>query len=337
MTAKRELRTVRLELEAGFSSAQLLRANTDGLLELDKALGHSARNYFVVGYGATRRLNVGGSGLKRVSGFESLRAQSVATLFDTDASLISLEDWALNLDYDLQQSDVALDVMHNVFAALLPNIEFHGLDRRKRRLMFKTDSGLVPLSALSDGYQAAIAWIGDLLYRILQTFEDYQSPLSARGLLLVDELDLHLHPNWQRRLFDFLNNNLKHLQIVTTTHSVLTAQQLEAGSLFTVARDQSEVQILPFHGDPSAMLVNQLLMTDAFKVSSDESYRIENAKSQYRVLRDKPSLSATEQTDLAKVKLELEQVVSGGRSNQVLSTEQYEILQRLDQKLSGLK
>ena len=46
----------------------------------------------------------------------------------------------------------------------------------------------LPLSALSDGYQAMAAWSGDLLWQITETFADYSDPLRARGLLLIDEI-----------------------------------------------------------------------------------------------------------------------------------------------------
>jgi predicted ATP-binding protein involved in virulence len=337
VTQRGAARSVRLVFDAKFSSSQWLRANTAGLEALDKALAHSSRNYFVVGYGATRRLGSAEAGLRgfEAGRYHSLRAQSVATLFDAHASLISLEDWALNLDYEQQQSDLALEVMQKVFDAMLPDVRFRGLDRRKRRLMFATEAGVVPLGSLSDGYQAAVAWIGDLLFRVLQSFGDYQSPLSARGLLIVDELDLHLHPRWQRRLFDFLDQHLPNMQILTTTHSPLTAQQLEAGSLFVLRRDQSGVKVEPFVGDPSTMLVNQLLMTDAFGLSTDESYRVQLQKERYRELLAKSRLNKSEQAEISSLKQTLTLLAEGGRSNQALSASQYELLQRLDAKLGG--
>jgi hypothetical protein len=46
--------------------------------------------------------------------------------------------------------------------------------------------------------ELATAWIGDLLYRVTEIFDDYKAPLKTRGLFLIDEVDLHLHPKWQR-------------------------------------------------------------------------------------------------------------------------------------------
>lgn len=96
-------------------------------------------------------------------------------------------------------------------------------------MIFKTPEGEVPLDDLSDGYQNVAVWVGDLLYRITSTFGDYKSPLKARGVLLIDEIDLHLHTKWQRSLLSFLKNKLPNFQLIVTTHSPMVAQQADDG------------------------------------------------------------------------------------------------------------
>ena len=71
----------------------------------------------------------------------------------------------------------------------LPGISFHSIVRDKKQVLFETVDGIISLDQLSDGYQNMAAWIGDLLYRITETFRDYNNPLSARGVLLIDEID----------------------------------------------------------------------------------------------------------------------------------------------------
>ena len=55
-------------------------------------------------------------------------------------------------------------------------------DRAQRRLLFRTADGVLPLAALSDGYQNVAAWVGDVLYRLTETFHDRRRPLDTRGL-----------------------------------------------------------------------------------------------------------------------------------------------------------
>ncbi len=81
---------------------------------------------------------------------------------------------------------------------LLPGVSLARIDRENRSLIFETQDGELPLDQLSEGYQNMAAVQGDLLYRITEVYRDYKTPLSARGLLLIDEIDLHLHPVWQR-------------------------------------------------------------------------------------------------------------------------------------------
>jgi predicted ATPase len=337
VTKGKETRTIKLIIRRSGTVSTFLKENNEGLDLLDRAIGHATRNYFVAGYGAARRLSSSDvSGLRgKTSTYTSTRAQNVATLFDSSATLNSLEQWAMNLDYLSKDGDAGLQVVRQVLDEFLPDVSFGKLDRRKGQLLFKTPEGLVPLNALSDGYQSVTAWVGDLLYRIIETFGDYKKPLEARGLLLIDELDLHLHPRWQRRLIDFLDKQLPNMQILTTTHSPLTAQQGREGFLHALTRKNGIITLEPFEGDPSTMLVNQLLMTDAFGVETDESIVVQGQKERYRTLKDKKRLSPREKQEFTGLKRDLTTLPEGGRTNQLLSQHQVDLLQKLDRELSS--
>ena len=149
-----------------------------------------------------------------------------------------LETWAIDLHY--RRQDEGLAIIHEAMRKLLPGMTFKGIDRERRDLMFDTVDGVVPLAYLSDGYQNMAAWCGDLLFRVTDTFDDYKDPLAARGVLIVDEIDLHLHPVWQRQLRNFLSDMFPNFQFILTTHSPLTAQQAGAGELFLVKRPTPE-------------------------------------------------------------------------------------------------
>ena len=101
----------------------------------------------------------------------------------------------MDLDYRLKAGFASVRTR---LEDLLPGVSLARIDRRNRELIFATQDGELPLDQLSEGYQNMAAWCGDLLYRITEVYRDYRSPLSARGVLLIDEIDLHLHPVWQR-------------------------------------------------------------------------------------------------------------------------------------------
>ncbi|MDB9483769.1 AAA family ATPase, partial [Dolichospermum circinale CS-537/05] len=64
---------------------------------------------------------------------------------------------------------------------------------------------------------------GDLIWRLMQAFPDLEDPTQASGVVLIDELDIHLHPYWQRQIAGWLRNIFPHLQFVIATHSPLIA------------------------------------------------------------------------------------------------------------------
>ncbi|MEE8304720.1 MAG: AAA family ATPase, partial [Candidatus Tectomicrobia bacterium] len=251
--------------------------------------------------------------------------------FDPDALLNPLESWAMDLDYVHNRTGIR--TVRHVLSQFLPQVTFHRIDKKNGRLLFKTPDGIVPLQALSDGYQNIAAWVGDLLYRITEVFEDYRDPLNARGLLLIDEVDLHLHPNWQRELLAFLGRHLPNFQCIVTTHSPMTAQQAGQGHLHYLRREDGHLHIEPFTGTPSRLLVNQLLMSHAFGVASDESLDLQQKKDRYRQLRDQDALSANEEAELTALTTFLQERPSGGRANVQLHEAQVQLLQKIEREL----
>jgi predicted ATP-binding protein involved in virulence len=281
-TAEGEKRHVSLRISRGDTIKEVYETNKETLELLDRAIARAARNYLVIAYGASRRLSSTKLSTQTVTPrFRHPRANNVATLFSPDAMLNPLETWAIDLHYRLQ--DEGLRIVDEAMKKLLPGMTFKGIDRERRDLVFDTVDGEVPLAYLSDGYQNMAAWCGDLLFRITDTFDDYKDPLAARGLLIVDEIDLHLHPVWQRQLRNFLNDMFPNFQFILTTHSPLTAQQASAGELFVMRRptpDQAPI-LEPVGIEPRTMLVHQLLMSPVFGIGTPDSVAVETMKKDY--------------------------------------------------------
>lgn len=299
-TAEWEHRVVELRIQADDNIRTLYANNRLGLELLDDALEHANQNYFVAAYGPFRRLSdeSGSVGLKRSSVSVSPRAECMATLFDKEAAVHPLQLWAMDLDY--QKGDEGLDIVRDSMNKLLPAVEFFGIEKSDRTLLFNTPDGVVPLEQLSDGYQNVAAWIGDLLFRVSEAFAHYRRPLEARGVLLIDEVDAHLHPAWQRRLREFLGNTLPNFQIIATTHSALTLQQAHEGEATVLSRDQKNlVRSTPFPTDPSKLRLHQIYDL-GFRISSLDSWEIERTKADYRSLSSKAeeTLSADEKRKL---------------------------------------
>lgn len=192
------------------------------------------------------------------------------------------------MDLDYRRGEDGLKAVRSALDMLLPDVAFVGIDRERRRLMFKTQDGELPLAALSDGYQAMAAWCGDLLWQITENFKDYRNPLNARGLLLVDEIDLHLHPIWQRHLVTFIKKTLPKVQVVVTTHSPLTIHQADAGELFVLRRGDSDASGATLHaydGAPKKLMLHQLLQSPLFGLETLDSPQVEAMRNELRDLQ----------------------------------------------------
>ncbi|HEY0153095.1 MAG TPA: AAA family ATPase [Longimicrobium sp.] len=287
VTAEGEERHVALHWKRGENIRNLFERNRETLDSLDAALAHANRNYFAVGYGASRRLSGNRSPGSSRELFSDPRAQRVATLFSSDAVLNPLDTWAMGLDYRKEEEGMA--IVRDTLARLLPGVTMSRIDRVRGELLFATPDGELPLDQLSDGYQNMAAWCGDLLYRITETYGDYKDPLRARGVLLVDEIDLHLHPVWQRVLKKFLDESLPNFQVLGTTHSPLTAQQTGERELYFLRREggTGPARLEAYEGAANMLLTHQVLLSPAFGLTSINSKQVEDLKDEYRILKAK--------------------------------------------------
>ena len=278
---------IELSISSDDTRMTILKSNASALERLDAFQKQASHAYLTIGYGVSRRLSTARvTSFQKGESFISRRAQALATLFDPNATLYPLDTWAIDLHY--RRGDEGLDLIRNAFKDLLKGIEFSTIDREERELLFDTPDGLIPLRSLSDGYQDIAGWWGDLLFRITDILSQPADPLSVPGVLLIDEVDLHLHPTWQRQLRDFLTGRLPHFQIITTSHSPLAAQQCGPGELFFLQRPPgSEPPVLSvFEGDPRLLKIQQLIASPLFGLDTTASRHVENLRKEYVELKD---------------------------------------------------
>lgn len=334
-TATGEERQVFLRIEEKDTVSKVLDRAKKSLTELNEALEHTNRNYFVLAYGASRRLNVNRGHRTRSSDYNHVRARSVSTLFNPDATLNPIESWAMDMDYLKNRG--AMNVISKVMSEFLRGVEFSKIDKKKGQLIFKTPFGTVPMSQLSDGYQNVAAWIGDMLHQITETFDDYKAPLKTSGLLLIDEVDLHLHLRWQRDLLAFLRRKLPNFQVVATTHSPITAQQANENELHYLERSGKSLKLHQFTGVPKELLLHQLVMSDAFGLVSDESVVLEKKKARYEKLCYAKKHTAAQKKEMERLEKELSLVPQTVRSNVPMSREHVDLLKTIRKELEVRK
>ena len=88
-------------------------------------------------------------------------------------------------------------------------------------VMFHKDHGYLPISLLSDGVRAMVSLVADLAWRCTKLNAHLGDDAASKtpGIVLIDEIDLHLHPSWQQKVIGVLQNTFKNIQFIITTHS----------------------------------------------------------------------------------------------------------------------
>jgi energy-coupling factor transporter ATP-binding protein EcfA2 len=142
-TAQGETRNLLLEIHRGDRRDSVIRRNQKGLALLDAAIDKADRNYFVAGYGAFRRppdpLSSSKSGRRaRIS-----RADNIGTLFSAASELMSVEQWAFELDY--REGKEGRKVIAEALGSLLPGMSFSRIDKKEFAIWMNTQDGEVRL------------------------------------------------------------------------------------------------------------------------------------------------------------------------------------------------
>lgn len=188
--------------------------------------------FFVVGYGATRRVEDTASfSPNEQRKRRILRYQRVAGLFESQIALTPLAAWLPHVNKGRY-----VQVVHLINRLLPEGASFSGAQEPgpEGEYLFRFHGIDVPFGALSDGYRAYIGWIADLLYHVFRGSPSGAKLVENRGLVLVDEIDLHLHPEWQRNVIATVSNALPNLQFVFTTHSPIVAGSLQKENIFVM-------------------------------------------------------------------------------------------------------
>ncbi|MBX7080303.1 MAG: AAA family ATPase [Nannocystaceae bacterium] len=212
---------------------------------LTSARSQGCQGWFVAGYGPSRLLPSPGSAARAPEpAVDRLRPLFGQPLIGTGF-------------VDLFEEDIAREfarILREVFVrgGLLPHItalELRGrggvrsardLTEAQRFEMDILDAAAqpikVPATWLSQGYQSLIAWLADVVGQILLEAGPVQAH-EMEGVVLVDEIDVHLHPKWQAMLIPALKRVFPRLQFIATTHSPMVLPSLGAAEVWRLTQD----------------------------------------------------------------------------------------------------
>lgn len=232
--------------------------------------------FFFVGYGATRRTEaVSASDLASRRRSRSVRYERVASLFEDHFSLLPLNVWLPSLELT---NPGRYKQAVTLFEKLLPRGVFFTETLEAGDYLFKHGTISVPFSALSDGYRTYIGWISDLLFHLTTSAPKGGKLVDARGVVMVDEIDLHIHPDWQRTIIPHLAKTLKNIQFIFTTHSPIVVGTLERANIYNVQRGRGGIpKVARPEEETFGLSADQVLRSEAFGLDStrDPSFQRE--------------------------------------------------------------
>jgi len=140
----------------------------------------------------------------------------------------------------------AIDRAVRIFLPEFGNVEV--LTEPTLRLVVSKLGQQLDLTQLSDGERSLLAMMIDLCRRLSLANPELDDPLQGAGVVLIDEIELHLHPRWQREIVDKLRITFPNIQFVLTTHSPFVVQTLREGELRLLG-DFQEDEALQDPGD----------------------------------------------------------------------------------------
>lgn len=141
-------------------------------------------------------------------------------------------------------SDAQLDAVRKAISILLPGFSNARVKRKPLQMLVskKVPGGDIDLDIrkLSDGEKCTLALVGDLARRLSIANPALKNPLEGEGIVLIDEIDLHLHPQWECEILAKLQKAFPNCQFIVTTHSPLVLSRLEPENIYALSMESGK-------------------------------------------------------------------------------------------------
>lgn len=286
------------------------------------------QGWFLAGYGPFRRLSPAASEAQRLM-MTAGRPASLASLFREDASLSESVRWLQAIYLKRLEGDQEAETTEGTVLQLLND----GLLPNGMKVDRVTSEGLwvsshnkdaVPLLAMSDGYRVVTALVLDLIKQILETYKTVRSQVVGasvtilnEGVVLIDEIDVHLHVEWQQRIGFWLKKHFPNIQFIVTTHSPFICQAADPGGLVRLPTPTEDRPAEIVTGQRFSRIVNgsvdDALLSDLFGLEHSYSDPSSELRAKVRHLEGKAArkrLRSTEQAELESLQAELPKTIA---------------------------
>ena len=143
-----------------------------------------------------------------------------------------------------EYEDKSLAAVKKAMLAMLNGFYDIHIDRKPLAMKVKKDGKYFTINQLSDGEKCTIALFGDLARRMALANPERENPLEGSGVVLIDELDLHMHTSWQRKVLGVLRDTFPNIQFIITTHSPQILGEVdEAFNLLYMFKEDKKISL----------------------------------------------------------------------------------------------
>jgi len=248
----------------------------------------------------------------------------LADPFDDRVELVNAEEWLLQLDYGASkesevrpQQRARFKQVKDLLLTILPDeitdirITTPTRSRPQPGVEFETPDGWIPLRWIGYGYQTVVAWMVDFAWRMVERYPKSKDPLAEPAVVLVDEIDLHLHPTWQRKLMGYLSERFLNTQFIVTAHSPLFVQAAAGANLVVLRREGDHVVIDNSVEAIRGWRIDQVLTSDLFGLDSARPPEIEALLAERKKILTKAKLTKADRTKLARLEEQIGMLPGG--------------------------
>lgn len=203
---------------------------------------------------------------------------------------MTLRDLQNGRDRPSQEFVAVKKAISRCFEGLTRNKEIDirfNLDSLELEILYTTSSGekvVNSLNQLSDGYKSSLSLIADIAYRMSMLNPQLMDQVLSEtpGIVLIDEVDLHLHPAWQRRILNDLMDIFPKVQFIVSSHAPAVIQSVERGRLLLLDEKKVRLNIVPPYGyDTNSVMSNIMgvsVRPESVKQIFDQFYHLMDTK-----------------------------------------------------------
>lgn len=288
--------------DRGFVEVRL--SNLDDPVRLEFSRDRYESNYptspvVLLGYGSTRLLRTAGDSISK----DTTGLVHLDNLFDPFARLNNVERWAA--DTALVGSDRFRDISEALGDLLQLEDTGGELFRRNGRIKINHGDRTETLDETSSGYSSVIALALDMMMVLSQRWKGKGSIRNAEGVVLIDEIGVHLHPRWQMGIVTRLRNVFRNIQFIVSTHQPLCLQGLHDREVVLMDRVGGAVTAFTDLPSPEGLRAEQLLTSPFFGLRTTVSPDVEALFNEYYALLGQHDLSSAQRERLNELKEQL--------------------------------